>query len=186
MKMLPVVFDWKEVHDEDGVVLLAMVPQERYRKVALRQFAAGEEYPMIVLEARSRASHAQYFAEIGESFKNLPEDLAPRFPSAEHLRKWCLIETGWCSEKESDWETKRDAMRYVAFVRETVDEYARITVHRNSDRSTKVIVRQAKSQSTAAMGKAMFEESKHAVLDLITSMIGVKRSELRKQAGRSA
>ena len=183
--MVPIVFDFRELRDEEGELLLAMVPQERYRRVAARQFTAGEEYPMIVLEARSRASHAQYFAAIKDGFDNLPEDIAARFPSPEHLRKWCLIETGWCSEKESDWDSKRDAMRYVAFVREVVDEYARVSVHESGNR-VKVLLRQAKSQSTSAMGKAMFEESKKDVLDMIASMIGISRGELKKQAGGSA
>jgi hypothetical protein len=36
------------------------------------------------------------------------------------------------------------------------------------------------------MGKEAFEASKRAVLDLLESMIGVARGELKKQAGKSA
>lgn len=187
MRMQPVVFEWLSVSlPETGEIVHAMVPRERYRKIAGRQFQDGEDYPMVVLEARRRESHNAYFAEIADGFRNLPEGISPRWPTATHLRKWCLIETGWCDEKESEWSTQKDAMRYVAFIRDTVDEYARCSVHEIAPGRWKVLERHAKSQSAAAMGKAIFEESKRDVLDMIAAMTGTTRTELTKNAKRSA
>lgn len=195
--MVPVVFDYIDVHHPDtGEVVRAMVPIDRYRKVAGKQFVIGEQYPLVVLEARSRKSHGAYFAAVNDAFKNLPEEYAARWTNAEHLRKWVLIETGWCDENESYWESQRDAMRFVAFYRENVDEYARFNVrqtmaslafndHTGPDRKVwQVLTRRAKSQSAAAMAKGPFEESKKAVLDYLESVIGLPRGDLRIHAGR--
>lgn len=183
MRLVPVVFDFVEVRLEDGEIVAAMVPQERYRKIAKRQFHVGEPYPLVVLEARSRASHSQYFAALNEGYNSLPEEIAPRWATSEHFRKWCLIETGWFDEKEVEFASTLYAKRFAAFFHEDVDEYARLFQPNNG---TKVIIRRAKSQSSAAMGKDAFEESKRAVLDLVESMIGVKKGALNKQAGKSA
>ncbi len=171
MRMLPVVFRWQDGH---------MVPEARYEKVARRQFAADEDYPMVVLEARSRASHNHFFASVDDAWHNLPEDIAIRWPTAEHLRKWVLVETGWFDEKDFNCESPARAKELAAFIRK-VAEYARIIVH-----GKQVIVREAKSQSEAAMGKEMFQKSKRDVLDLLAAMIGTTRGTLSKEAGRSA
>ena len=164
--MVPVVFDFSEIQPADGELILAMIPQARYAKIAKRQFSLGDEYPLVVLEARSRASHNHFHAAIHEGFTNLPEGIAVRFPTENHLRRWVLIETGWFDEKEFDCETAALARRLAAFVR-TQTEYARISIH-----GSKVIVREAKSQSAAAMGKQAFEDSKRDVLDYLATMIG--------------
>lgn len=183
--MVPVVFDFIDVHDPDsGEIIRAMVPIDRYRKVAGKQFVIGEQYPLVVLEARSRKSHAAYFAALNDGYKNLPEDIAPRFTNAEHLRKWILIETGWCNESESEWDSNKDAMRFVGFIRKDVDEYARFNVRQRDNKRWQVLTRRAKSQSAAAMAKGPFEESKKAVLDYLESMIGLPRGALKKHAGR--
>lgn len=182
--MLPVVFNWLEVDrvDGEGEVhrVKAMVPQPRYGKIADLQFHDGEEYPLVVLEARSRESHNHYFAAVAEGWHNLPEEISARFPSAEHLRKWALIECGWFDEHEVDCGTKR-AAREAAMLCRRLDVFARIHIHESM-----VLVRRATSQSAKAMGKGEFENSKRAVLDLISSMIGVPSSALKKHAGRSA
>lgn len=192
MRILPVVFVWQEVDvvDEQGVVSRrhAMVPQVRYVNVAKRQYHDREEYPMVPLEARSRKSHNAYFAQVNEAFDNLPEPLAPRWPTSEHMRKWLLIETGWFDEKEFEYEgptAKRDGRRLGTFIR-AESEFARISIHAITDRKVKVIVRVAKSQSAAAMGKADFEASKKAVLEELEAMIGLARGDLKREAGRSA
>lgn len=185
MRMQAVIFIWTEVEvvDSDGVASRrkAMVPLPRYDNVCGRQFHDDEQYPLVVLEARSRASHNAYFAEIGRAFKNLPEKIAARWPSVEHFRKWCLVEQGWFDEVETEWDSRRDAMRHASYIRVHVDEYARISVHSTGGGKFLVIARHAKSQSAAAMRKDVFEESKKDVLDLVSSFIGVTTSELKKQ-----
>jgi hypothetical protein len=187
VKNYPVVMKWTEVDtvDADGVVrsTWAMVPQARYERVCKKQYQPGEEYPLVVLEPRSRASHNAFFAEIGSAFSNLPENIAARFPTAEHLRKWCLIETGWFDEKEFDCPDEKFAKRLGTFIR-TQDDFARISVHRVGS-AWKVIVRQAKSQSAQAMSKQPFEESKKDVLDLLEAMTNVPRGSFKKEAKAS-
>lgn len=197
MKMVPVVFIWREVDvvDGDGVVCrqMAMVPEARYGNIVARQFHDGEAYPLVVLEARSRASHNGYFAALHDGFLNLPEDLAEvaerlniktipgtGFRDEEHLRKWALCETGHCDVEEFDFDTKEDAHRLARFYRRR-DDYSQILV-----RGTHVTIKTARSQSAAAMSKEPFEKSKRDVLNLIEAMIGLKKGTLNKNAGRAA
>ena len=184
MRTAPIVFTWREfeVADDDGVLSrrMVMVPLARYGNVAARQFHAGEEYPLVVMEERSRASHSQYFAALHEGFQNLPEKIAPRWPTPEHLRAWLLIETGWFDELEVDLKTDAQVKALIARIR-SESPYARVQRH-----ELKLIIRYAKSQSAAAMGKALFEASKKDVLDLLEDMTGVPRGTLKKEAGRVA
>lgn len=194
MKMVPVVFDHREVRLPAGEVVPVMIPQPRYVKIVRRQFVVGEAYPLVILEARSRASHNQFFAAVHDGFSNLPENHAaiarrlnlknPIPPDGwldpEHLRKWCLCETGFCEVHEFDFGSPKEAANMARFYRSR-DNYAIITV-----RGQHVTIKIPLSQSAAAMAKAQFEESKRAVLDLIESMIGLGRGKLNKEAGRSA
>lgn len=184
-KIVPVAFVWQElqvVDPESGEIrrVEAMVPQSRYGKVCKRQFVSGEEYPLAILEARSRASHNGFFAQVGEGYKNLPEKIAARWREVDHFRKWCLIETGWYDEQEYNFDTERDAdlfaKRFAAFCR-AHETYVRIFPS-----GKKVIVRSAKSQSAHAMDKETFERSKRDVLDEIGHLVGVSRAELKKAA----
>ena len=170
-KMRPVLFQWSGE---------AMIPEARFMPLCDRQFVVGENYPLLPVEERSMASHNQFFAAVHDGWMNLPENISVRWPSAEHLRKWCLIETNFFNESDFDFETEEQALRFAVFYRK-VDDYARIYPH-----GKKIIIRVAKSQSKAAMGKETFQASKTAVLDLIESMVGVKSGTLNKEAGKSS
>lgn len=188
MKVVPVVFVWREldVVDEQGVISQRKVmdPLPRYGNVCARQFHEDEEYVLVILETRSRASHNHYFACVEEGFKNLPETIAARWQEADHLRKWTLIECGWCHEQEFKFDSTRQAKdaaaQFVAFCR-MHDTYVRVHVSGKT-----LIVRSAKSQAAKAMGKDAFEKSKKDVLDMIEHMIGVAKGTLDKEAGKSA
>lgn len=182
MRMVPVVFKWKEVQLADGELAFVMRPHPRYVKTAVRQFHPDEEYPLVVVEARSRASHNHYFAALNEGFKNLPENIQARWATSEHFRKWALVQTGWFIENEKDFGSSLYAKRAGLLLRE-FDEYVRMFQPNNG---SKLIIRRAKSQSAAAMGKDAFEKSKRDVLDLLESMIKVERGTLMQQAGRAA
>lgn len=140
MKASPVVFRWLDVevtNAEDGTVerVKAMVPVLRYRNLAARQYGSEDEaaeHMLIPMHARSSASHSQYFAALKDGFDNLPEKVAARWPTATHLRKWLLIETGWFTEKEFVFEgrgAELQAKRLALFCR-TEDEFARVSIHR--------------------------------------------------------
>ena len=170
------------VVDADGVAERrhAMVPLPRYGNVCKRQYEEGCEYPMVPLEARSRASHNAYFAQVHDAFQNIPESIAARWPTEEHLRKWSLVETGWFNESEIDCADEK-AARQTAVLMRSFDDYARISVH-----GSKVIIRRAKSQAVPAMAKEEFEASKKSVLDLLEHMTGVPRGTFKREAGRHA
>lgn len=183
-KIYPVTFKWQQVEivDPDGVSVRrkAMVPLARYGNVADRQFHDDEEYTLVPLEARSRASHNAYFAAIHEGFQNLPEKIAARWPTEEHLRAWLLVETGWCDEMDVELASEDEARKLVRRTR-SESPYARI--HHNGRR---VLVRYPKSQSAAAMSKQAFEDSKRDVLELLEHLIDVPKDSLKKEAGKSA
>lgn len=182
MKIYPVHFEWREVDviDQDGIAdrRMAMVPQRRFDNICKRQYHSGEVYPLAPLETRSRASHSHFFACIHEGFANIPESMAARWPTPDHLRRWLLIETGWFHESEIDCASPKHATQAATLIR-SFDGYARISIH-----GSKVIIRRAKSQSAAAMGKDSFESSKRDVLELLEHLIGTKRGELGKHAKR--
>lgn len=183
-RVLPVVFIWREVSivDDDGSVSRRSVmdPLPRYSKVCQRQYAHGEEYPLAPLEARSRASHNHFHASVQDAWRNLPEGVASRWPTATHLRKWALVQEGYCDERQIVCETREHALELAAFVR-SVSDYAVIVLRGNV-----LIIYEAKSQSASVMGKSEFEHSKRKVLDRLAAMIGSSRAELEREAGRHA
>lgn len=170
-RIRPVTFIWSEQGH--------MIPMPRFRKQCDEQFVVGEEYPLTILEARSRNSHNHFFASVHEAWKNLPEDIGTDFPSAEHLRKWALCKTGWATMKTFPCETEDHARNLAVFAR-SADEYAVIEL-----RGTIVRIHQAKSQSAAAMGKEEFQKSKQDVFDKISELLDVTPGELRKQGART-
>lgn len=163
----PILYEWSGE---------AMVPRGGFRRVCDELFVIGETYRMEVIEERSAVSHSHFFASINESWKNLPEDLAERFPTAEHLRKYALIKSGYHDERSIVCSTNAEALRFAAFVK-PMDEYAVVVVS-----AATVKVYTAQSQSKRAMDKEKFQASKVAVLELVSSMIGVSSAELQKNS----
>ena len=111
---------------------------------------------------------------------NLPEGLAERFASDEHLRKYALIKAGNRDERSIVCTSRAEARRIAAFVR-PIDDYSIITV-------SETVVSQftAKSQSVEAMGKSQFQAGKDAVLGILAEMIGVELTVLAQAPHRSA
>lgn len=143
-----------------------------WAREADKEFTVGEVYRLDVIEERSRASHAHFFASVTEAWRNLPERLADRFPSAEHLRKYSLIRCGYRDERSIVCASKAEAQRLAAFVK-PMDDYAVVVA-----RERVVTVWTAKSQSMRAMPKGEFQRSKDAVLDYLASLIGTSRDAL--------
>lgn len=153
----------------------AFVPSNRQLEYCRKEFGEGEIVTFERNEERSVASHSHQFAWLHEAFLNLPEHIARKHPSEDHLRKWALIETGFCHEDISVWETATDAMT-AASIMKKLDTYCVVVVRGN-------IVRRysAMSQSARAMGKKKFEDSKSAILELISNLIGVAPDQLKRE-----
>ena len=172
-RIVPVIYNW------DGERRV-MVPQTRFINVCNRQFEHGEEYLQAVVEERSQASHNQFFAAVHDGWMNLNEESSKHFPTDQHLRKWALVQTGYCVETDFVCDFKAEAMRLAAYIRKD-HEYSVIKVS-----GSLVKVFDPESQSKAAMKKERFEQSKKDVLDLIATMARTTRPQLTKNAGRSA
>lgn len=139
-----------------------------------QQFVVDQEYYVTAAQQRSENSHRHFFAAVAEAWNNLPEDLAKRWPTADHLRRYVLIKTGFYTSEQMVCPSEKVAHKVAAFMRPTA-EYSVITV------DGKVITRfDAKSQSYKAMGKDEFQRSKQATLDYLAELIGAARGDLEK------
>jgi hypothetical protein len=166
MPDVPIRFVWS-----GGV----MRPTDYYAEAAKAMFVEGQTYRLVAAKERSERSHSFFFACVAAAHENLPEWLAPSFPTATHLRKHALIRAGFCETQEFIADSEKEARRLAAFIR-PFDEYAMILVRGNV-----VTVLTAKSQSKADMKPAEFESSKRGVLNVIAGMIGVSPEELLKE-----
>ena len=167
-----IIFEWMG----DG-----FKPLPRFAKLCDKEFVIGENYKLEVVEERSLQSHNHLFAEIHEAWLNLPEGLAERFPTAEHLRKHALVGAGHCTQRYVVLENADEARRVGALIG-SMDEYAIVKVE-----GSVVRVFTAKSISRRAVpDKKEFQDIKTRTLDALAKMIGVEPKELGKEAGRAA
>lgn len=144
----------------------AMQPLPNFAKRCDEKFVVGERYRLEVVEERSLRSHNHFFAAVHDAWLNLPHEYTSRFPTAEHLRKWALIKSGWRDERSIVVDSQKQAIELAAFMR-PIDDYAVILA-----RNGVVIHMTAKSQSMRAMGKADFQRSKDDVLRVCSELIG--------------
>lgn len=151
-----------------------------WARLADRHFVVGCQYPLEVREDRSAESHRHYFACINDAWQNLPDDLAERFRTPEHLRKWALIRCGYADERSIVCSSRAEALRVAAYVGQ-FDEYAVVLA-----KGATVTAWTAKSQSMKAQGKKEFQRSKDAVLDFVAGLIGTTRDALAENAGKAA
>lgn len=170
MSMRPVLFVW------DGD---AMVPLPRFKTMCDRQFVVHSEYALAPVENVSGKSRAHLFAVIRETWGNLP-DSDKRFPHPENMRAWVLVQVGHCTETDYVLETEKDA-KATALALRKADQYA-VIIRRGN------IVKfcAAKSIASNAIKHEEFQAVKTRVMDLLATMVGVKRGELAKAAGRAA
>ncbi len=158
----------------------AMIPLPRFKRVCDAQFEVNEEYPLMIVENRSMASHNHFFAALHEGYLNLAEEYAQEFDSEEHLRAWCLCKEGFCTVETYVLNTAEDARK----MRQAMKRENPITIIAVTGNVAKVY--RPESQSIAAMKKERFEASKAAVLSRVASMARTTVTELKKNAGRSA
>ena len=158
----------------------AMVPARGHAKRCDEKFTVGETYRMEVSEARSHRSHRHYFAAVHEAWLNLPEHLAERFPSPDHLRKWALVQAGFCDCRELAFDCERSAQIGAEAFREA-DPYAVMVVTLATLR-----VFRPHSQDLRSMNKAQFQASKEAVLDKVAQLVGTTAEALQENARSAA
>lgn len=158
----------------------AFVPLDRFAKLAEKYYAAGEIVPLVRDEQRNMSMHRGFFAQLREAHNNMPEHLVDRFPTVEHLRKKALIHCGYADERSIVCGSPAEALKVAAFI-EPINEYDVVDVRGNV-----VTHFTAASQSTKAMGAQRFKESKNAVLDFVSKLIGVAAQELEHSTGRAA
>lgn len=154
-----------------------MIPLIGFAKRCDEQFVVGQAYTLVEYEERSTSSHNHEFAWLHDAWQNLPESLAPLYPSPEHLRKRALIDAGYYTETAIDAGSKAAALRVAAAVH-ALDEFALAIVD-----GPIVLVRRAKSQSRKKMDRKTFQESKTAIMEIIANLIGVSPDSL---SGRRA
>lgn len=169
----PLLWTW----DAEAAV---MRPRPAFIAEAKRVYVDGGIYRLGEIEHRSDVSHNHQFAWLNEAWKNLPEHYAQEFPSAEHLRKWALIQAGYYNETLIDVGSNAVAIS-VAKAMRSMDEFSQIVV-----RGDLVVRREAKSQKKSEMDKAEFQASKTAMMEIVAPMIGVTANELQANAGRAA
>ncbi len=157
----PLTCDW------DGEVFRPIHPRR-----ADNYLTVGERYSLVQYEERSSASHNHEFVWLKEAWQSLPEHLAEKFPTSEHLRKWALIRAGYCDSHTIVCSSKAEAVRVAAFIR-PLDEFAVVVVQ-----GATVTRYTAKSQSKRAMGAKTFYESKERIMEVVARMLDVEPQEL--------
>lgn len=158
----------------------ALQPIGRSAREADAYFVIGQTYQIVEHKNRSSATHNHEFAWLHEAWRNLPEELAELYPSVEHLRKRALIQAGYFDEQAVDAGSNAAALRVAALIRSR-EEFSLVLV-----KGAFVLIRTAKSQSRRAMNAKEFQESKSAVMAIVSDMIGVEPGDLRENAGRAA
>ena len=151
-----------------------MVPLGRFRREADATFDEGNIYHLAEVKGRSAASHSHYFACLHDAWLSLPEEMALRFPTEEHLRKWALIRTGHARGVDVACGSVAAAERVAAFMRSD-DPYCVSSVAGTSATKWTAI-----SQSNKAMGKEEFQKSKDDVLGFLEVQINVSPGSLMR------
>ena len=139
----------------------------------------GEVHGWQMAENRSKATHDHFFAVVNEAWKSLPEELCDDFPSPEHLRKWALIKSGFCTQTDIVCANNDEAIRLVSKVK-AMDRYSLVAM----DAKT-VTIWIADSQRRDAMGREEFQTAKERAIDVISGLIGTDAASLKEAAHAS-
>ena len=161
----------------DGDTLMPLAHHVRAFRTA---FAEDRVYWLTEHKDRSGRSHRHFFAAVREAWQQLPEHLAPRFPSPDHLRAFALIKGGFKRDRVYPLASRDDALRLATYIT-SKDPFAVVDIT-----DAVLTVSEAESQSEDAMEADRFELSKRAVLEIVASMIGVDVSALHRNTERAA
>lgn len=144
-----------------------------WAKKADEEHVVGQVYALAEVQERSSASHAHYFAALNQMWGSLPDDKAMEFPTMDALRKRALIMTGYRSERRLVASSNGEARKIAAFLQPR-DTHVLVSVAGHV-----VVEWTAQSQSMRAMGKAVFQESKDAVLNWVADLLGLAPEDRR-------
>jgi hypothetical protein len=146
------------------------------------KYKRGDSVWLTELEESSPETRGHYFAVIKKAFDNMPKEWG--FLNEQHLRKWCLIECGYChieevvcaSEKEA--RLKADGVILSNRLRE---DYCIVIAKGNVIR-----IVTAESQRMKAMGRRRFQDSKQAVIEKLADMLRVTVEQLTEESKKDA
>lgn len=150
-----------------------MVPLPKLGNVAAAQFSYGKRYTLTEFEERSMRSHRHYFARLHDLWQSLPEHIAPRFPTDEHLRKWSLIKCGYVKITPIVAANNDEAMKAAAWARQ-IDPYVVVRIDDNVATLYTARSQKLKRGDNGGMDAKEFQQSKTAVLEFLEDMIGVE------------
>ena len=159
----------------------AMVPKPTALPLAVNQFTPGEEYRLTVEAERNWAFHRAFMATVHEAWTNLPEALAPHFPTADRLRYWALIRCNFADEKTLTLETDTDAELFASFMLSDARDNQHVE---RIGRTVKIWT--AWTMAGSAMSKQEFNDAAQAVMEFLSDLIGVNVQELTANAGAAA
>lgn len=151
----------------------AFHPLRRHHNEIAGKFGDGQIVLLEDIEERSEASHRHEFAWLREAWLTLPESMAGEYRSPEHLRKKALIATGYCTQTDYVCATKAEAARWAVNLKRELNEYDLVIV---SESVVRVV--RPKSQSRKAMPGGEFQQSKTAILEWVSGLIGVTPAQL--------
>lgn len=167
----PLPFTWDGEH---------FVPMPRFAKECDRRYVVGEVYMLGEQDVRNMAAHRAFFASVGEAWKNLPEEWGSYFKSPDHLRKWCLIQEGYCTQSTFAFDSIADARAYAKYAKAKDEDFILIDLRGNV-----VTIFTAESQRVLRNGKGMsaerFRQSKADVTRHLDGMLGVRPGTTAKQ-----
>tara|TARA_R100000908_G_C3733264_1_gene131960 strand:- start:653 stop:1192 length:540 start_codon:yes stop_codon:yes gene_type:complete len=165
----------------------SFVPDGNYALAQTRdRLGDGQVVNLDLDPERSAKSHRHAFAFVRTAWMNLPEHNlgTPYAVSTEALRKYALIQTGYCNTEMMAMGTTERANRAAALL-------SRVSTNMHGFAITNVIgtvvyCHTPHSQSMKSMGGAKFAESKTAILEFLADMIGANPDDLYKMHKKEA
>lgn len=146
------------------------IPARRHEKACAAELVIGASY---VIESRKPASEKArrfFHAQLADLWRNLPEEMAERWPSVEAFRKAGLIACGYCHKTEAVCATNQQAQALAASYAR-LDDYVVVEI-----RDRVICVWTARSQRRSAMGSDERKAANGAVLDWAAAQVGVSVS----------
>lgn len=119
----------------------------------------------------SDPARRRFFAIIKETFDSLPDHWKAVAPSSQHLRKWCLVQIGYCDTTVTDCGSRAAAERVCALAR-NLDTFAVVSVQ-----GPCVIVAKARSLQKRVCPKKEFLAIAERVYDHLNGMTGAEVRE---------